>query len=214
MSATNDTLDIENCTVAYNLSQAALASAGITVNKGTVNLKNSIVYGNVRGRKNNEAAGADIQVRPDGHLNMSYTLVTGLTSNYVGVVEGGTINLGPGVIAGVDPLLATTTNDFWRLFKSDTYHWYMNTAAARDACAAMDVHPRTRTGYLLDGVLVCDPERVESPTIDAGDPASDYSKEPVVPNVGGHGHRVNLGFSGNTPEAALTKNRGTMLIMR
>ena len=214
MSTTNATLDVENCTVAYNLSQAERASAGITVRQGTVNLKNSIVYGNVRGRKNNELAGSDIHVRPDGHLNISYTLVTGLSSNYVAASEGGTINYGPGVLSGVDPLLMTTTNDFWKLFKSDSAYWYMDTAAARDACAAFDVHPRTHTGYFKDGVLIRDPERVESPTIDAGDPESDYSKEPVVSGVGYHGRRVNLGFSGNTPEAALTAIPGFSIILR
>ena len=39
----------------------------------------------------------------------------------------------------------------------------------------------------------------DSPCIDAGDPASDYSNEPE-PN----GNRVNLGAYGNTPEASLT----------
>jgi hypothetical protein len=74
-----------------------------------------------------------------------------------------------------------------------------------------------RRGYYDEktGALVTDYARKpHSPAIDAGDPKSDYRIEPQVPNVGGHGHRVNLGFSGNTPEAALTKNRGTMLIMR
>jgi hypothetical protein len=60
-------------------------------------------------------------------------------------------------------------------------------------------------GYFKDGVRVRDPERVESPTIDAGDPASDCSKEPRLIGIGGNGGRVNLGFSGNTPEAALTR---------
>ena len=35
------------------------------------------------------AAGSDIHVRPNGTLNISYSLVTGLSSNYVGVVDGG-----------------------------------------------------------------------------------------------------------------------------
>ena len=43
------------------------------------------------------AAGSDIHVRPNGTLNISYSLVTGLSSNYVGVVDGGNggrVNLG------------------------------------------------------------------------------------------------------------------------
>ena len=42
----------------------------------------------------------------------------------------------------------------------------------------------------------------DSPTIDAGDPASYYLSEPV-PNGG----RINLGFDGNTPQAALSTAR-------
>jgi len=211
-------LDIENCTVAYNLTLGTRSSAGITVHTGTVNLKNSIVYGNVLGKIGNLAAGADIEVKANGTLNMSYTLVTGLESNYVNAVEGATTNIGVGVIC-VDPLLATTTNDFHSLFSpnpnagNNPTYWYL-TQGKRAACAALDVHPRTHTGYMLNGVLIKDPEKVESPTIDAGDKASDYSREPVIPGVGGNGHRVNLGAYGNTPEAALTKIRGFHLTFR
>ena len=216
MSATNQTVDVENCTVAYNLSQAALSSAGITVAKGTVNLKNSIVYGNVRGRKNNEVAGADIHVRPNGVLNMSYTLVTGLDTNYVAASEGGVINIGDGVreLAGLDPLMVTTTNDFRQLFKSDPAYWYMDTTAARAACAAFDVHLRSHIGYRRsDGKIVSFKKQL-SPAIDAGDKKSDCSREPAIPGVGGNGHRVNLGAYGNTPEAAMSPFRGSILILR
>ena len=211
MSTAAATLDIENCTMAYNLTQGKWAGAGINLGKGTVNLKDSVIYGNVRGRQT-PIAGADIEVKADGTLNMSYTLVTGLTSNYVHAVEGGTLNIGAGVICD-DPLLATTTTDFQSLFTADGTGVYI-AQTKRGACADIDVHPRTHAGYLLDGVLIRDPAKVESPTTDAGDPASDYSREPVVPGVGGNGRRVNLGAYGNTPEAALTPIRGTMLIMR
>ena len=211
MSAATQTLDIENCTVAYNLTLGYKTGAGINVYQGTVNLRNSIVYGNVRGRQT-AIAGADIQVHAAGALNMSYTLVTGPGTAYVNVAEGGTLNIGDGVIYD-DPLLATTTNDVANLLVADGATVYLP-QSARAACATFDVHPRTHTGYLRNGVLVCDPAKVESPTIDAGDRASDYSREPVVPGVGGNGHRVNLGAYGNTPEAAMTRARGTMLIMR
>ena len=57
-------------------------------------------------------------------------------------------------------------------------------------------------------------EKVESPTIDKGDPTSDCSLEPQVVGVGGNGGRVNLGFSGNTREAALTKRTGSVYYLR
>ena len=214
MSATNQTLDVENCTVAYNITQGKWNAAGITVSTGTVNLKNSIVYGNVRGWKAYaDAAGADIAVRSKGVLNMSYSLVSGPGTNFISVVEGGVTNIGPGVIYG-DPLLTSKLEDFTSLFTDGNTYWYLNGNAVRTACAKLDAHPRTRTGYIKDGVLIRDPERVESPTIDKGDPASDYSKEPQVVGVGGNGGRVNLGFSGNTPEAALTKRAGSVYYIR
>jgi hypothetical protein len=217
MSATSQTLDIENCTVAFNITEAQKTAAGLTVRKGTVNVKNSIFYGNARGLTNiAQIAGADIEVQADGVLNMTYSLVTGLTSNYVHAVNAENLTIGPGVIADLDPLLATTTNDFWSLLAShkDSPGSLYLPQSARGDCAELDVHPRTRTGYIKDGVLIRDSERVESPTIDAGDPASDYSREPVVQGVGHHGRRVNLGAYGNTSEAALTRIRGFHIIVR
>ena len=214
MSATSQTLDVENCTVAYNITQGKWNAAGITVSTGTVNLKNSIVYGNVRGWKAYaDAAGSDIAVRSKGVLNMSYSLVSGPGTNFISVVEGGVTNIGPGVIYG-DPLLTSKLEDFTSLFTDGITSWYLNGYAVRTACAKLDAHPRTRTGYIKDGVLIRDPERVESPTIDKGDPASDYSKEPQLIGIGGNGGRVNLGFSGNTPEAALTKRAGSVYYIR
>ena len=217
MSATDQTLDIENCTIAYNITQGQKTAAGITVIKGKVNVKNSIVYGNIRGLEAvADAAGADIEVRPNGSLDLSYSLVTGLTSNYIHAVTAENLTIGPGVIAGVDPLLATTTNDFHNLMtyqSGSPQHWYLPNEV-RGTCAALDVHPRTHTGYMLNGMRIRDPEHVESPTIDAGDPKSDYSLEPEIPGAGGNGHRVNLGAYGNTPEAALTKPKGFYILLR
>ena len=214
MSTSDATLDIENCTIAYNLTQGKWTGAGINVNKGTVNVKNSIVYGNVRNRNSDTVnAGADIEVKANGTMNISYTLVTGLTSNYIHAAEGGTLNIGIGVFAA-DPLFATTMDDFQSLFSTKDSTLPYLPQSARAACAALDVYPRTFTGYFKDGVRVRDPERVESPTIDAGDPKSDYSREPVVQGVGYHGRRVNLGAYGNTSEAALTRIRGFHIILR
>jgi hypothetical protein len=213
MSTAGATLDIENCTIAYNLTQGKWTGAGINVCKGTVSVKNSVIYGNARNRNSDTVnAGADIEVKETGTLNMTYSLVTGLTSNYIHAVEGGTLNVGIGVLTA-DPLLATTTNDFHSLFADYNGLKYLPQSARGD-CAAIDVHPRTHAGYFANGVLIRDPRRVESPTTDAGDPSSDYALEPVVPGVGGNGHRINMGAYGNTPEAAMTPIRGTMLIMR
>jgi hypothetical protein len=213
MANQGDMLDIENCTIAFNLTQGLKSAAGINISKGTVNLKNSIVYGNLRGRPDNFLAGADIDVKSGATLNISYSLVTGTTTNYVGDTAGaGTINWGQGVLTS-DPLLQTTTNNLVAILATNSNIQYIP-ASATATVAAFDVHPRTHTGYMADGVLIRDPRRVESPTTDAGDPSSDYALEPVVPGVGGNGHRINMGAYGNTPEAAMTPIRGTMLIMR
>ena len=210
MATTDATLDIENCTIAYNITEGQKAAAGITITKGTVNVKDSIVYGNVRGLEAvADAAGADIEVKANGTLNMTYSLVTGLTSNYINVVSGGTTNIGAGVISGVDPLLATPESEFRGLLvyqSTDPQHWYLP-STARGACAALNVHLRSSAGYMADGQLFRYMNE-DSPAIDAGDPKSDRSKEPTISGVGYPGRSVNLGAYGNTPEAAMTKFPG------
>ena len=218
MSATNATLDVENCTVAYNITQGQKTAAGITVIKGTVNVKNSIVYGNVRGLTNiAEVAGADLEVKANGYLNLRYSLVTGLTSNYVHAVNDTNLAIDEkSVIAGVDPLLATKESDFRSLMtyqSSSPQHWYLPNSA-RGACAAIDVHLRSHIGYRRsDGEIVRFQGEL-SPAIDKGDRASPYSLEPSIPGVGGNGHRVNLGAYGNTPEAAMAPFMGSVFIVR
>ena len=213
MSATNQTLDVENCTIAYNITQGRWNAAGITVGTGTVNLKNSIVYGNVRGWKTYaEAAGADIAVRSKGILNMSYSLVTGSETNYISVIEGGITNIGQGVIFK-DPLLVSTADDFTSLFTDGSTYWYLNGNDARGACAVLDVHLRCPKGYMVGGE-VFKYKGEKSPALDAGDPKSDYKGEPFIPGVGYHGRRVNMGAYGNTPEAAMSPSPVFHLYLR
>lgn len=54
----------------------------------------------------------------------------------------------------------------------------------------------------------------QSPAIDAGNPKSDYSREPQLQGIGGHGRRVNLGAYGNTPWATLSRIPGFFIILR
>ena len=114
-----------------------------------------------------------------------------------------------------DPLLTTSREDFEsNVLTSGDYTYMRNNTAGASFIANIDSHPRTHTGYVVNGVLIQDSEKVESQTIDAGDPRSDYSREPTIPNVGFHGRRANLGAYGNTPEAALTKVRGFKIRLR
>jgi len=67
-------------------------------------------------------------------------------------------------------------------------------------------------GTLTDGYfsgITWEKFSVHSPLIDAGDPATPYSEEPV-PN----GRRVNLGAYGHTPAASKSLAKGTLLIRR
>ncbi|MCC7534851.1 MAG: right-handed parallel beta-helix repeat-containing protein [Deltaproteobacteria bacterium] len=70
--------------------------------------------------------------------------------------------------------------------------------------AAGDFHVRSTSGRFdpATGSFVRD--TVHSPSIDVGDPTSDYAMEP-----GPNGMRVNLGHTGNTPEASMGGPGGT-----
>ena len=172
------------------------------------------MYGNYRNRDSDTvSAGADIEVKSNATLNVSYTLVTGLESNYIHAVEGGTLNVGIGVITNA-PLMVSTTNDFQSLFSTkDSNGLPYLPQSARAACAALDVHLRSPAGYMVDGQLFKYKNEM-SPAIDAGDPTSDRSKEPTISGVGYPGHRVNLGAYGNTSEAAMTKFPGFYIYIR
>jgi hypothetical protein len=86
----------------------------------------------------------------------------------------------------------------------------------RAACAAFNVHLRGGVGY-------CDKKTGEkviafikagfSSAVDAGDPKSDYSKEPDTAD-GWHGKRVNSGVYGNTPWATMSASSGLFIIVR
>lgn len=84
-------------------------------------------------------------------------------------VKGGTNNFGAG-ITNVDPLFASAT-------------------------APYDLHEQSTVGRYSGGGWVVD--AAQSPCIDAGAPASDYSNEPQP-----SGGAINLGRYGNTPEAS------------
>jgi hypothetical protein len=53
----------------------------------------------------------------------------------------------------------------------------------------------------------------QSPAIDAGNPKSDYSREPDTAD-GWHGKRVNLGGYGNTPWATMSSFPGSIFLVR
>ena len=221
------TVDIDNCTFAYNLVDGYEVTAGLNLILGTANVRNSIFFGNIIGGAS-KSRGRDISLRGESVLNVAYTMFAEEGTNSITCAETATTNFLGGVVFG-DPLLVTPNSDITALVKessvtasggSKLIFWDWTAATADATYAALEnvnVHLRGGRGYYDEktGGLVADHARKpHSPAINAGDPASDYRGEPQVPGVGGHGHRVNLGAYGNTPWATLSAPSGTMLIMR
>ena len=218
------TVDVDNCTFAYNLVDGYETTAGLNLVLGTANVRNSIFYGNILGGTS-KTRGADISLRGESVLNVAYTLFGELGSNSVTCAETATTNFLDGIVVG-DPLFVTEFAAMTNLVKESStksatgdklvfWDWTAATAPATYAALeAADVHLRSCIGSWVDGRLTQDFKKQFSPAIDAGDPESDFSREPVIHGFGGNGGRVNLGAYGNTPEAALSPFRATMLILR
>ena len=207
LSSQDATLDVCNCTIAYNLTQGQYSSAGLNVISGTVNVRNSIIFGNIRGCRASSDAGADVDVKVGATANLYYTLLT--AKGEPSVKSVGTLNIAPTCFAG-NPSFVSTTNDFQTLLTGDA-DWWNLPQGNEGACAALNVHLRGGSGYVdeITGALVAAYARdKDSLAMDAGDPKSDYSHE-ARPN----GQRINLGAYGNTPYATMS-NYGLMLIVR
>ena len=203
LGAAERTVTLENCTMAYNLCGATKSAAGVNVTNGTVNIHNSILYGNMIVSAN----GNDSAVKSHGNstINISYTLMDHLPTG-----EG--INC-ENVIVG-EAQFVTSHDDFLNLIytnKADQIAFpkvdidtrdirFKTDAASIAALVNMDMHLLSRAGYYKNDGLKYMDAKVNSPAVDAGDPASDFSKE-GAPN----GHRVNLGVYGNTAQASLSK---------
>lgn len=73
-------------------------------------------------------------------------------------------------------------------------------------------HLKSKTGNYVDGYFGGGSwanSTVHSPLIDAGDPESDYSREPKF-----NGRRINIGAYGNTAVASKSLARGTVMMFR
>ena len=214
------TVELRNCTVAYNYADRGYAGAGVTVHKGTVNVVDSILSGNFGGTVTKATVGRDLTLCTSNAVaNVRYSLLgtpDGLSASAVDP-ETLSTNAVDGVIFG-DPRFVTPYAFVTNLIVSQGADRYSNTPhhrfsdAARDLLMGFNVHLRGGTGYLDEttGGVVKDWTRRRygnSPAIDAGDPAVKC----VEPRP--NGHRVNMGFYGNTPYATRSKG-GTALIVR
>ena len=185
-------VDLVNCTFAYNVADATEKPAGLHVVKGVAKVRNCIFWGNAVGAL--AKVGADIHTATNGDASaeVAYTLFGGEGENWAS---------GSNVLSNCsfgDPRFVTTLTDF------------TNTASRVTA----GVPGRTALPVITPGGLVrasgFDVHALKrSPAIDAGDPNSAYSNEPE-PN----GHRINLGFYGNTPWATMSRILGSIFYVR
>ena len=194
-SGTKDTLDIVNCTFAYNFTDGKTTSAGIDVGSydgTTANIKNTIFYGAKKSRDSEK--GRDIWVSSGCTANIDYCLFDsdGKENIEKCIAGAGTINKGSNNVFG-DPKFAraiTTEEIDSIMVNKGTYYGY-SADAYENVFSKANVHALSR-----------------KLTVDTGDPASPFSNEPR-PN----GARVNLGYYGNTPEALSTLS-GMKIIIR
>ena len=178
---------VENCTFAYNIINSTTGSAGLSVLSGKALIRNSIFYGN---RQISSALkGCDLYLSDaNATAEAVYSLFTGTSEKYVASTTLGALTLGEGVREG-DPKFVTDLDTFNALVSVVKFGSTNGTLAFEPddatlaAVMAIDVHAGSDA----------------APTIDTGDPDSDYSNEPN-PNGG----RVNMGAYGNTPEAHTT----------
>ncbi len=213
MKEATQTVTLENCTMAYNLSGATMGASGVNATKGIVNIHNSILYGNMCPAANTNDNEVMVHDAANAAINISYTLMDhepkgeGITCENLVIGK-------PEFVTSLDAFLdcinvtdKETQIAFPKVDLNQMDMRFKDAASTYELMANVDMHARSRAGYYKnEGQLYRG--GVTSPTVDAGDPASDYRHE-HSPN----GFRLNLGFYGNTSEAALSPG-GFMLWIR
>ena len=204
-------ITLEHCTVALNQTASKTFSAGITLIKGKMVIKNSIIAGNFGGTAS--TVGSDLHAQSTASASATYTLFTSNNALSVSAAAANLMDHGVGVIYG-DPSFGTTVQEALSLISgADDAKRY--NAAELQRVAAFDVHPTSRGGRYDEktGRWVRCAGNV-SIAVDAGDPADDWSMEPECAGVGTSGKRVNLGVYGGTRYATMTPHKGSVIIIR
>ncbi|MBQ3315254.1 MAG: right-handed parallel beta-helix repeat-containing protein [Kiritimatiellae bacterium] len=187
LSTRSAVVDVVNCTFAYNLCDSKNSAAGITVNQGTVNVKNCVFGGNFLGVGAADRA-VDINVKATGTCNVSYTLLSPDDAVRSGDVAtfcaiGGELNIGPGVAYG-DPLFVTEIASITNLVQNfNAAHMLFNPSRRPDwAMQNVDAHVLSESGYFTNDGTEHEAEAgVLSPAIDTGDPFDPLRDEYVAP---------------------------------
>lgn len=200
--------EVVNCTFAANLNHISKnGGCGVNVRSGKMKILNSIFSDNIS-IITGSTIGKDIYVADGAEVNVSYSMLSPDKSGdrLIYAAGPGTLNIGEGVI--FDKANFVSRVEEARYMQSVNSGTYFYLPVALDYLINLNVHLRSKAGYYDFGQN----KRIRSysensPALDAGDPKCDYSKEPHT-SWGYHGRRVNMGFYGNTPEAAATRYKG------
>ena len=215
---------VRNCTFAYNYNSSRTAPAALEVAKGTVDVADSIFWGNYRAsRIANDPdfpSSDDILVDANGYLTLSNVFLKSMdmaTDRRHCLQVADLTHLVTNNIVTGDAMLVSTPEEVAALMVKTTgfADWYYPGSSVSALCA-LNVHLRGGSGYHDEndnGALVRTYSRGKvggsSPAIDAGPKMMKGLLEPK-PN----GNRVNLGAYGNTPWATMSDNTGLLLFVR
>ncbi len=201
------TCELENCTIAYNVTDSQCAAGGINVLGGAIAVRNCVVWGNYRNRYRTAGYAEDIEVK-GGSCTVSHTLLTGTGADKCRAADAATLALDENSVVVADPLFVSGADAFAALYAiSDTGAAIVSTTDYSDL-AALDVHLLSSEQYWLNDGTVGPKTKAVSPAIDAGD------RSVVCVEPSPNGRRVNLGAYGNTPWASLTPTHGFILFVR
>ena len=218
-SPSSGSVDIVNCTFAMGVAAVECGPAAVAARAGTVNVVNSIFYGNTNCSWN--TAGSDIYVAAGATANVSYCLFEDDSAGRIVCAEGGTANLETSTFVYGNPLFVTDSapSSFIKAAKlASTGDSILLDENKLGELTAFNPHIRGGLGYFDEktGALVVDFKTREpiSPAQDTGNPAAlFYAGEPNC-QYGWHGRRGNLGYYGNTPWATMSARSGFVLVVR
>ena len=198
-SAASHTLDLENCTFAYNVSQANQSPGGLNVLTGDVRIHNSIFWRNLHGYYSQGGYANDIDAKA-GSVSISHSMVTGTDVDSIRGAAVDTVTIADTVYVA-DPELVTSYESFSNHLDYATDANYIQRGTGFDFAylESIDAHLLSAAGYWTNDGTEQPGSAKTSSAIDKGDPDSAYANEPS-PNGG----RVNLGAYGNTAQSSKT----------
>ena len=198
-SAASHTLDLENCTFAYNVSQANQSPGGLNVLTGDVRIHNSIFWRNLHGYYSQGGYANDIDAKA-GSVSISHSMVTGTDVDSIRGAAVDTVTIADTVYVA-NPELVTSYESFSNHLDYATDANYIQRGTGFDFAylESIDAHLLSAAGYWTNDGTEQPGSAKTSTAIDRGDPESAYANEPS-PNGG----RVNLGAYGNTAQASKT----------